>query len=99
MSQQNETQGGFILFLDFASKFLLPFVLAFVAWQQTEFNKLEDRVYMLQRDAVTEQKLSDVEKRLTTYMDVRISDVAMKQEMTNKYLEMLLQSVKDQQRK
>lgn len=99
MSQQTETQGGFILFLDFASKFLLPFVLAFVAWQQTEFNKLEDRVYMLQRDAVTEQKLSDVEKRLTTYMDVRISDVAMKQEMTNKYLEMLLQSVKDQQRK
>lgn len=83
-------------FLDLASKFILPFILAFITWQQSEMNKLEDRLYVLQRDAVTEQKLSDVEKRLTTYMDVRISDVAMKQDMTNKYLEMLLQSIKQQ---
>ena len=83
-------------FLDFASKFLLPFILAFVAWQQTQFGKMEDRVYTLQRDAVTEQKLSDVEKRLTTYMDVRIRDVSMKQDTTNEYLKMLLQSVKNE---
>jgi len=82
-------------FIDFSAKFLLPFILAFVTWQQTQMSKLEDRLYVLQRDAVTEQKLSDVEKRLTTYMDVRISDVATKQEMTNKYLDLILQSVKD----
>lgn len=99
MAQSDGQANTFSVFIDFASKFLIPFVMAFVAWQHTEMNKLEDRVYTLQRDAVTEQKLSDVEKRLTTYMDVRISDVAMKQDMTNKYLELLLQTIKDQPRK
>lgn len=95
MTSPTQEDKSFGTFMDFASKFLLPFILAFITWQQTEMGKLEDRVYVLQRDAVTEQKLSDVEKRLTTYMDVRISDVAMKQDMTNKYLEMVLQSIKD----
>lgn len=81
--------------LDFASKFMMPFVLAFVTWMFAEIGKLDDRVFQLQRDAVTEQKLSEVEKRLTTYMDVRISDLSMKQDMTNKYLELVLQSIKD----
>lgn len=81
--------------LDLASKFLMPFILTFVTWNFTEMGKLEDRVYQLQREAVTEQKLSEVEKRLTTYMDVRISDLSMKQDMTNKYLELVLQSIKD----
>ncbi len=82
-------------FLDFSAKFLIPFILAFVTWQQTEMGKLEDRVYVLQRDAVTEQKLSEVEKRLIGYMDVRISDITMKQDMTNQYLKMVLETVKD----
>lgn len=88
---------GWTHFIDFASKFLLPFILAFITWQQAQMSKIDDRVYVLQRDAVTEQKLQAVEQRLTTYMDVRITDVAMKQELTNKYLEMLLQSMKDRQ--
>lgn len=81
--------------LDMAAKFIMPFVLAFVTWQQTEMWKLDERVFQLQRDAVTELKLSDTEKRLTTYMDVRISDLANKQDMTNKYLELIMQSIKD----
>lgn len=82
-------------FLDISSKFIMPFILAFVTWMFTEMGKLDERVFQLQRDAVTEQKLSEVEKRLTTYMDVRISDLSMKQDVTNKYLELVLQSVKD----
>lgn len=90
-----QTEKSLNNFLDFSAKFLIPFILAFVTWQQTEMGKIEDRVYVLQRDAVTEQKLSEVEKRLIGYMDVRISDITMKQDMTNQYLKMVLESVKD----
>lgn len=76
--------------LDFSSKWMLPFVLAFVSWQYTEINTLEKRVNDLQRDAVTHTELQVTETRMVSLLDLRIRDLAERQEITNGYLKQLI---------
>lgn len=83
--------------LDFSSKWMLPFVLAFVSWQYTEISKLEDRVSVLQREAVTHTELQVSENRMVGLLDLRIRALADKQETTNSYLKILIDQKKGAQ--
>jgi hypothetical protein len=76
--------------LDFSSKWMLPFVLAFVSWQYTEISKLEDRVGALQREAVTHSELQLTESRMVGLLDLRIKNLADQQKVTNEYLRILI---------
>jgi len=76
--------------LDFSSKWILPCVLAFVSWQYTEINKLEDRVNVLQRESVTHTVLQVTETRWNGLLDLRIKGLEEKQEITNGYLRQLI---------
>ena len=76
--------------LDFSSKWMLPFVLAFVSWQYTEISKLEDRVGVLQREAVTHTELQVSENRMAGLLDLRIKSLADQQQITNDYLKQLI---------
>jgi hypothetical protein len=76
--------------LDFSSKWILPIVLAFVTWQYTEINTLEKRVNDLQREAVTHTELQVTETRMVSLLDLRIRDLAERQEITNGYLKQLI---------
>ena len=76
--------------LDFSSKWILPFVLAFVSWQYTEINKLEERVNTLQRESVTHAVLQVTETRWNGLLDLRIKGLEEKQEITNGYLRQLI---------
>jgi hypothetical protein len=76
--------------LDFTSKWMLPLVLAFVSWQYTEINKLEDRVIELQKVSVTHTELQVTENRMVGLLDLRVKNLADQQEITNKYLKILI---------
>lgn len=76
--------------LDFSSKWMLPFVLAFVSWQYTEISKLEDRVSALQKEAVSHTELQLTESRMVGLLDLRIKALSDNQETTNKYLRVLI---------
>lgn len=76
--------------LDFSSKWMLPFVLAFVSWQYTEISKLEDRVSALQKESVSHTELQLSESRMVGLLDLRIKALSDNQETTNKYLRVLI---------
>jgi hypothetical protein len=87
--------------LDFSQKWLLPLVMAFGGWQYTEINKLEDRINMLQREAVTQAQLQISENRMSTVFDLKLSrveqkmdSVVEKQEQTNSYLREFIQEMR-----
>lgn len=76
--------------LDFSSKWMLPLVLAFVTWQYNEISQLEKRVNDLQHVAVTHTELQVTENRMVSLLDLRIRDLAERQEITNGYLKQLI---------
>lgn len=84
--------------LDFAGKWMLPFVLAFVSWQYTEISKLETRVNDLQHVSVTKTELQVTENRMVSLLDLRIRDLAERQEITNGYLKQLIGMQQDKSR-
>lgn len=90
MAQNGESNAVGRALLDFSSKWILPFVLAFVSWQYTEISKLEERVNVLQREAVTHSVLQVTETRWNSLLDLRIRDLSEKQEITNGYLRQLI---------
>ncbi|MNC10507.1 hypothetical protein D3C75_581600 [compost metagenome] len=90
MAENGEMSAVGKALLDFGSKYMLPFVLAFVSWQYTEINKLEARVNDLQKVAVTHTELQVTENRMVSLLDLRIRDLAERQEITNGYLKQLI---------
>lgn len=75
---------------------LLVIIMAWAGFLQTQLNKQEERIYILQRDSVTEQKMNAMEARIIQYTDVRLSDISSKMEVQNKYLEMVFNNTKKQ---
>lgn len=96
MSQGEGSAVGKAL-LDFSSKWILPFILAFVSWQFTEIRNLNDRVTSLQRDSVSHATLQITKQEIFGYMDVRMTDVLARQEQANKYLQILIEQSKGNQ--
>lgn len=94
MAENGEMSAAGKSLLDFSSKWMLPFVLAFLSWQYTEISKLEDRVILLQREAVTHTELQVSENRMVGLMDVRIKGMTETQDVTNSYLRILIDQKK-----
>lgn len=78
----------------FVTNALLVIVMAWAGFLQTQLNKQDERIYILQRDSVTEQKMNAMEQRIIQYTDVRLSDISSKMEVQNKYLEMVFNNTK-----
>lgn len=73
---------------DTIGKFLMPFVVVALGWGYQYVNKLEERIYLLQSTAVTEQKLQSTEQRIMSYLDVRLGDLNTKLELILKQIEL-----------
>lgn len=85
---------GWKVIADHSVKILLCLVMAWAGWQQTQLTKMDERIYVLQKDSVTEQKMNAMEQRIIQYTDVRLGDISSKMEVQNKYLEMVFQNTK-----
>ena len=77
------------MYKNLAMNILLPLVMAGLLGMFSWMNKLEDRQYALQRDAVTEQKLGQTEARIMNYMDVRMKDMDNKIDLVLRQLDKL----------
>ncbi len=99
MSQSGDMSVVGKALLDFGSKWMLPFILAFVSWQYNEIDKLNQRVTQLQKESVTQAALQVTESRVVSYMDVRIGDISARQDLANKYLQILVEQSKEGKRR
>lgn len=87
MAQSNE-EAGWKVALDTISKFLMPFLILGITWQQGQMDKLEERVYQLQATSVTEQKLATTKQEIISFVDTRISDLNNKMDLILKQMEL-----------
>lgn len=78
--------------VNFAQKWILPFVIVFLTWQHNNQIDLERRINLLEKEAVTQTALQITEKRWAAYVDVRIADLASKQDQANRYLQILVEN-------
>lgn len=62
--------------VDTLGKFMLPFVLVALGWMYSYLDKLEGRIYTLQANSVSEQKLQATEQRIMNYLDTRLGDIS-----------------------
>lgn len=56
----------------------IPLVFVLITGMFTWMNKLEERQYVLQREAVTENKLNVTEQRIMSHIDIRLRDLDSK---------------------
>ena len=68
---------------------LVPLLFVAMTGMLTWINKMEDRIYDLQRESVTEQKLEATERRITSYLDVRLQDLDNKMQLVIRQLEII----------
>lgn len=76
--------------LNYVAGALLMICVGVVGYQQSQINKLDDRLYTLQATTVTEDKLNTAVNRLSGEMDSKISNLRSEMQITNKYLERVL---------
>lgn len=74
--------------VDTVSKFLMPFLVLGITWQQAQVQKLEDRVYSLQANSVTEAKLQNTKQEIISFVDTRIGDLNNKMDLILKQMEL-----------
>lgn len=70
---------------------VLTIMLAVVGFQQNQISTMESRIYLMQKDSVSEAKLKDMEDRLNSNWNSRIEGVRLEIALTNKYLERILE--------
>lgn len=76
--------------LGYVAGALLMICVGVVGYQQTQIGKLDDRIYTLQATTVTEDKLNTAINRLSAEMDTKITSIKNEQQVTNKWLERLM---------
>lgn len=76
--------------LGYVAGALLMIMGGVVGYQQTQIGKLDDRIYTLQATTVTEDKLNTAISRLESSMDTKITSIKNEQQVTNKWLERLM---------
>lgn len=69
---------------------LLMICMAVVGYQQSQMGKMDDRIYELQANMVTEDKLNIAINRLSAEMDTKVNAIKAEQFVTNKYLERVI---------
>lgn len=82
------------LYKTVAMNVLLPLVMTGLVGVIGWISKLEERQYVLQREAVTEQKLDVTKTRIVSYIDIRMKDLDNKMKLMIRQLEMLNYSKK-----
>jgi hypothetical protein len=88
MQEKNNNEAHEV-YKSIAINMLIPSLFIIMTGCITWLLKMEDRVYQLQREAVTESKLTDTEKRITQYIDVRLNDLDSKLQIIIKQLDNL----------
>lgn len=81
--------------LSYVAGALLMVCVGVVGYQQSQINKLDDRLYTLQATTVTEDKLNTAINRLSTEMDTKITSIRNEQQITNKWLERVMDKLED----
>lgn len=81
--------------LNYVAGALLMICVGVVGYQQSQINKLDDRLYTLQATTVTEDKLNSAINRLSAEMDTKITSLRSEQQITNKYLERVMDKLED----
>lgn len=81
--------------LSYVAGALLMICVGVVGYQQSQINKLDDRLYTLQATTVTEDKLNTAINRLSTEMDTKITSIRNEQQITNKWLERVMDKLED----
>lgn len=87
MTTRNNGDEGWKLVFDTISKFLIPFALVWLTWQQGQMSKLEERIYQLQATSVTESKLLSTKQEIISFVDTRIGDINNKMDLILKQME------------
>lgn len=91
----SDTQSMVKSVLGYVAGALLMICVGVVGYQQTQINKLDDRLYTLQATTVTEDKLNSAINRLSAEMDTKITSLRSEQQITNKYLERVMDKLED----
>lgn len=81
--------------LSYVAGALLMVCVGVVGYQQAQINKLDDRLYALQATTVTEDKLNTAINRLSAEMDTKITSIRNEQQITNKWLERVMDKLED----
>lgn len=81
--------------LNYVAGALLMICVGVVGYQQSQINKLDDRLYTLQATTVTEDKLNTAINRLSAEFDTKLGSLDSKMQITNKYLERVLDKIED----
>lgn len=91
MTARTQHQGednSWKIMVDTISKFLIPFLVLGITWQQGQMQKMEDRIYALQASAVTETKLQSTKQEIISFVDTRIGDLNNKMDLILKQMEL-----------
>lgn len=81
--------------LSYVAGAMLMICMGVVGYQQSQISKLDDRLYSLQATTVTEDKLNTAINRLSAEFDTKLGSLDSKMQITNKYLERVLDKIED----
>jgi len=98
MSGVNDTTSMIKSVLSYVAGALLMICVGVVGYQQAQINKLDDRIYALQAEIVTEDKLDTAINRLSSDMETRITSIRNEQATTNRWLERVVDSLEKNKR-
>lgn len=90
MMESSETSGLLKGVLNYVAGALLMVCIGVVGFQQSQINKMDDRIYQLQATTVTEDKLNAAMSKLSVDMDNKIGNLKNEQALTNKFLERVI---------
>lgn len=86
---QGTMNGALKSILNFVMGALLAIVMAWAGMLQTQIKTLDERMYTMKSEMVTDAKLQTMKSEIMSYIDTRIGDVASKQEITIRMIEKL----------
>lgn len=91
----NDTNNMLKSVINYIAGALLVIVMAVVGYQNAQMDKMENRIYALQRDAVTDDKLKDTEARINENIKLQIGLITDKIEITNTQIDRLVQLIQE----
>ena len=90
MSTTVDTDNMLKSVINYIAGALLVIVMAVVGYQNAQMDKMENRIYALQKDAVTDDKLKDTEARINENIRLQIGLITDKIEITNTQIDRMM---------
>ena len=90
MSTTADTNNMLKSVINYIAGALLVIVMAVVGYQNAQMDKMENRIYALQKDAVTDDKLKDTEARINENIRLQIGLITDKIEITNTQIDRMM---------